>query len=240
MQRRIESQPAYILHTRNFSDSSLIVECLTADYGRVSAVMKGVRANSKSARQRRGSAQPFIPLWISWTGTTELKTITALEPRGALLALQGTVLFSALYVNELLSRLLQAVEEHTDIFILYEWTLKNLLSEPYTDVVLRRFELQLLNYLGFGIDFAVASATEKPIMAECHYTFQPELGFCELDAMVENRAALTSAVYPGADILAIGEGRFNDSSRRAAKRLCRQALQVHLGGKPLKSRELFK
>lgn len=237
MARRVESQPAYILHSRNFRDTSLIIECLTADHGRVSAVLKGVRANSKSAKQRRSSSQPFIALLLSWSGKTELKTITAIEPRGMPIPLQGMQLFSALYVNELLSRLLLSGEPHTAVYTLYQWTLNQLHSAPLIDVVLRRFELQLLEYLGYGIELKHDVSRAEPITSGQVYSYHPEQG---ITLAAASASTSSQAVYSGEDLLAIAAGEFNASARRSAKRLCREALRVHLGSKPLNSRQLFR
>lgn len=232
---RIESQPAYILHTRNYRDSSLIVDFLTPDYGRVSGVVKGVRSNSKTAKQRRSILQPFVSLLISWSGKSELKTMTQFESRSVPIALQGKRLFSGLYVNELLSRLLQADEQRSDIYTLYEWVSNNLLTSPTIDVVLRQFELSLLSELGYGFDLSTDVDSGEAIMATQQYRFYPDRGFVLLDF----GSAAAATVFSGADILAIASGEFTEQARRAAKLLCRQALQPHLGGKPLRSRELF-
>ncbi|ARN75359.1 DNA repair protein RecO [Oceanicoccus sagamiensis] len=232
---RIESQPAYILHTRNYRDSSLIVDFLTPDYGRVSGVVKGVRSNSKSAKQRRSILQPFVSLLISWSGKSELKTITQFESRGVPIALQGKQLFSGLYVNELLSRLLQADEQHSEIYTLYEWVSKSLLDNATIDVVLRHFELSLLSELGYGFDLSADSESGAALKADQQYRFYPDRGF----VLLEPNGPITASVFRGEDILAIASGDFNEPARRAAKLLCRQALQAHLGNKPLRSRELF-
>ena len=232
---RIESQPAYILHTRNYRDSSLIVDFLTPDYGRVSGVVKGVRSNGKSAKQRRSILQPFVSLLISWSGKSELKTITQFESRSVPIALQGKRLFSGLYVNELLSRLLQADEQHSEIYTLYEWVSNSLLDSSTIDVVLRKFELSLLSELGYGFDLSADVDSGKALMADQHYRFYPDRGFVLLDS----GSPVAATIFKGEDILAIASGEFTQQSRRAAKLLCRQALQPHLGSKPLRSRELF-
>ncbi|MEH6556462.1 MAG: DNA repair protein RecO [Oceanicoccus sp.] len=235
---RIESQPAYILHTRNFRDSSLIVDFLTADYGRVSGVVKGVRAATKSAKQRRGLSQPFVPLLISWSGKSDLKTIIQMEPRGASLQLQGTRLFSALYVNELLSRLLQQDDQQTAIYTLYEWVTRRLVSDGQVDVVLRQFELQLMEYLGYGLDFTREAESSDAIISGHDYVYRAGAGFYPADN-IRMETVPGNTVFSGEDLLAISIGKFTDNSRHAAKLICRQALSVHLGRKPLKSRELF-
>lgn len=233
---RIESQPAYILHTRNFRDSSLIVDFLTADYGRVSGVVKGVRATTKNAKQRRGLSQAFVPLLISWSGKSDLKTIIQMEPRGTSLQLQGTRLFSGLYVNELLSRLLQQGDQHTAIYTLYEWVTKRLVSDDRVDVVLRQFELQLMEYLGYGLDFTREAASADAIKPDRHYIYRAGEGFFPVQNMT---TTAVNKVFCGEDLLAISSGAFTDNTRHVAKLICRQALGVHLGEKPLKSRELF-
>ncbi|EAW31518.1 DNA repair protein RecO [marine gamma proteobacterium HTCC2143] len=237
---RIESQPAYILHTRNFRDSSLIVDFLSADYGRVSGVVKGVRATSKSAKQRRGLSQPFVPLLISWSGKSDLKTIIQMEPRGAPLQLQGKRLFSGLYVNELLSRLLQQDDQHTAIYTLYEWIAKCLVGDSEIDIVLRQFELQLMEYLGYGLDFTQEAETDNPIIPDRYYVYRAGEGlFAVPDAELASRGHLVNRTFQGEDLLAIASGAFTDNARHVAKLICRQALRLHLGEKPLKSRELF-
>ncbi|MEE8056292.1 MAG: DNA repair protein RecO [Pseudomonadales bacterium] len=234
---RIESQPAYVLHTRNYRDTSLLVEFLTFGYGRVSAVVKGVRSSGKTAKLRRSLMQPFIPLLISWTGKTDLKTIIQFESCSAPLALVGPRLFSAIYVNELLTRLLQHYDNNPELYSLYQCALQGLLQEELIDVVLRRFELQLLDDLGYGIDLTVELDTERPIEADKFYLFESGQGFCL--ANNTSNAMGNSQLFSGEDLLAIARGDFCPQVRRAAKRLCRQALAVHLGNKPLKSRELF-
>ncbi len=233
---RIESQPAYILHTRNFRDSSLIVDFLTADHGRVSGVVKGVRATTKNAKQRRGLSQAFVPLLISWSGKSDLKTIIQMEPRGASLQLRGTRLFSALYVNELLSRLLHQDDQHTAIYTLYEWVTKHLMSDDQVDVVLRQFELQLMEYLGYGLDFTREAQSAETVIPGRHYIYRAGEGFFPVENV---EAASVNNVFSGEDLLAISNGKFTNNSRHVAKLICRQALRVHLGEKPLKSRELF-
>lgn len=231
---RIDAQPAFILHTRDYRDSSLLVEFITVDYGRVSAVVKGVKATGKVAKLRRSQLQPFIPLLICWTGKTGLKTITRFETRGAPLGLTGPRLFSAIYVNELLNRLVEHYDQQPELYSLYEWVVNALLKEPLVDVVLRKFELSLLESLGYGLNFICDVESGKAIDQSRNYRFIADQGFTE--SLVAGESA---HYFSGDDLLAIYQGHYSESVRRVAKRLCRLALAQHLGHKPLKSRELF-
>lgn len=235
---RVDSQPAYVLHTRNFRDTSLLVEVITADYGRISLVAKGARGSGKAAKHKRALIQPFNPLIISFSGKSELKTLTALEPYTTALSLEGKKLFSAFYVNELLTRLLQPGDEQPEIYTLYEWVLQSM-SQLQNDaddieITLRRFELKLLEYLGYGFDFSADIETGAEILPDTIYRYEVNRGFTVLTDQ-----ELGQVCFSGKEILAIGSGEFDQNNKKAAKRLCRLALKPHLGDKPLKSRELF-
>jgi DNA repair protein RecO (recombination protein O) len=92
-------QPAFILQQRKFRETSLIIDVLTRDFGRISLLAKGVRkAKSKTA----GLLQPFIPLTLSYVGKSELKTLTDVEITQPFIQLQGLAVYCGFYVNELI------------------------------------------------------------------------------------------------------------------------------------------
>ncbi|MDB4470821.1 DNA repair protein RecO [Deltaproteobacteria bacterium] len=234
---RVELQPAFILHTRPYRNTSVLVDFLTPEYGRVTAVARGIRSGAKSARQRRAVFQPFTPLLVGWGGKAELKSLNHFEGEEAAYFLTGKSLFSALYLNELLCRLVRQQEENSQLFALYRLTLKTLQLDQDIDIVLRRFELELLALLGYGIELAVDAETGLAVEVGRDYRFFADRGFCATAPGVTERSARD--LFLGDDLLALSQGDYTPEVRRSAKRLCRQALHFHLGGKPLKSRELF-
>lgn len=231
---RVELQSGYVIHTRPFRDSSLLVDFFCPQYGSVRAVAKGVRGTNKTAKQKRSLIQPFMPLLITWGGRGELKTLYHIEAQPQRYKLQAERLFSALYVNELLSRLLRSEEEQPEIFDLYEQVLAQLSSHQPIDIVLRCFELRLLDLLGYGLNLTHIADTGEPVCAETYYQFYPEVGL-----RLASQPVPSANSFYGADLLAIASGDYQVSARATAKRLCRQALGYYLGSKPLKSRELF-
>src|SRR6185437_10727813 len=113
-------QPAFVLHTRPYRDTSLLLEIFTPDYGRVSTLARGARG----LRSRfKGLLQPFVPLLLSWYGKTELMTLSAAESQGKVLDLTGEKLLCGLYLNELLMRLLHRYDAHPQLYIVYQETL---------------------------------------------------------------------------------------------------------------------
>ncbi len=225
-------QPAFLLHARDFRDTSLLVELLTPESGRIGAVARGVGGQRRSAG-RRALLQPLVPLWIGWSGRGELKTLRQFEARAPMIALHGPALFSALYLNELLCRLLQRDDPHPDLFTDYEVALARLAVDPRVDLPLRHFELRLLESLGYGFSLQV-DAEGEALQAGGWYRFDADSGLRRLPGR-------TADALAGADLLefAAAADDCSDDTRRTLKRLCRQALQPHLGERPLKSRQLF-
>jgi DNA repair protein RecO (recombination protein O) len=231
---RVNLQPAYIIHRRPYRDSSALLEVFTAEYGRISLVARGA-----SRQGRRGSnaalLQPFVPLLVSFSGRLELKTMVAIEPAQGSVALAGDRLFSGMYINELLVRLLHRNDAHPALFASYSGALKALDGEMLLDTVLRRFELALLEELGYRLELDVDSGSGQPIEESRWYRYEPVKGLIACD---DDKDTIDTA-FGGTQLLAMASGEFSGSVRLPAKRLLREALAVHLGEEPLRSRELF-
>lgn len=238
---RIEFQPAYVLHARPYRDTSLLLDLLTPEWGRIGAVAKGVR---RGKSQRRPLLNPFIPTLVSLQGRSSLKTLTAVEANGQGHRLAGAHLYSGLYVNELLVRLLGEQDPNPPLFSDYCWILEALAAASLRpgaspEPLLRQFEWRFLQALGYGISFAEQADSGAPIEPEAHYRFDPEAGFIPVYVSETSRPA--PQLFKGEDLLCCDRADFSrEQTLFAAKRLSRLMLQPLLGGKPLKSRELFR
>lgn len=231
------SQPAYVLHTRAYRNSSAIVDFFTPDYGRISGVVKSVYGSRKANQQLRGLLQSMQCLQIQWLGKRDLKTVISVEARGAPALLAGSRLCCALYVNELLIRLLHAQDAHEALFNAYDVCLKQLQANSEIEGSLRDFELFLLADLGYGIDFTIDSEGAE-IAAERYYRFEPSLGFAPL--VLHNKADAGPRDFSGLQLQTLASQDFTlPATRQTAKRLTRLALKPLLGEKPLQSRKLF-
>lgn len=234
MQERISLQPAFVLHSRPFRESSLLVDLLTPDYGRVGVVARGARAQQS---RYRGHLRPFVPILASWSGRSELGSLNQVEPGGSPLLLEGRSLLAGMYLNELLVRLLHQHDSQPEIFQQYQQTL-NALNEgniQNIEPILRRFEKAFLVALGFGFSWTQATDTLAPIMPTQQYAFDPDLGFCEKLPTFNQQP-----VFSGAHLIAIAANDFeNVDVLRTAKKIMRIAMQLRLGHRVIKSRELF-
>ena len=231
-----KDQPAYILHRRAFRETSAIVEFLTRDYGRVAAVVRGVKG---SARQRM-SIEPFTKVEVAWRGRGQMVTVIGSESVQAT-HLKGDALFAGLYVNELLIRTLEPQEPVDAVFGAYGATLTALATDTDLEPALRLFEKGLLDELGYGLVFDVDIKTGLPIEAGKTYRAVEGEGFHETRNGVSPPASAREEVFTGAEIAAIGNGDFTESrARAAAKLVLRRALRQRLAGKRLNTRELFR
>ncbi len=233
---RVDLQPAYILHARPYRDTSLLLDLFSPDHGRVTAVARGARA-TKGKRQRQ-QFNPFQRLLINWQGKSSFKLITAAEPDKAPVPLQGKALFSGFYLNELLVYLLPEHDLIADLFERYDWTLNQLAQAQSTvaiEPLLREFEFMLLQGLGYGLDFTSDCQSLLPIHPNQFYLCDSQQGFYVAPAESDPRFHLA-----GSQLLAIASGDYREASTcRAAKQLSRQLLRPLLGGRRLKSRDLF-
>ncbi len=218
-------QPAFILHSRPYKESSALTDFLTPQ-GRLRAVLR-------AARGRAGSpARPFVPLELELRGRGELKTVARLESSGIPYWLTGVSLFAALYLNELLIRLLPAEDPHPPLFEHYALTLDALAGGRPLEPLLRAFEWRLLAELGYGFSLD-RDRHGRPVHAGSLYRLLPDAG-------LESVEQLQPGLFRGRELLAMGEADWQfPGALAAAKRLMRQALAPHLGGRPLVSRELF-
>lgn len=245
MRVAIDLQPAYVLHTRDYRDTSLLVDLLTLDHGVLRVVARGVRGQKRS--QKRALLQPLQPLLISASGHGELLTLTQLEAAAMALPIAGSNLFSVMYINEILCRLLPAQESHPQLYRLYQSTLLALLRGAALEAVLRRFEFSLLAELGYAPELTLESNGATPLQPSQWYQFDPLHGFVPTQgAATDNEAAIRSSLFCGGDIQALADvlsGSLDDDFDQAllptAKRLMRQALRPLLGARPLNSRRLF-
>lgn len=219
--------PAYILHSRKYRDSSLIVELFTEKEGRVAGVVRGARTS------KGGIVQPFSQLLVAYRGRGDLKTITKIEEMSVGL-LVGENLFIGLYVNEILFHLLGKFEALPTLFHEYKDLLTKLASDVFQYQSLREFELRLLSELGYGITFNLEAGAGLPIEANAHYRFEANQGFFLSQGSGE-------ATFAGEQLLALSKGDFSfPGANSSAKRIIRTSLNELLGGRVLKSRALFK
>lgn len=221
----------YVLHRRRYRESSLIVELFTLDNGRISVVAKGAlrRKNPFSVR-----LEPLQRLSLMWRGRGELKTLTHADSLGDALSLQGSKLYCAFYLNEIVFRLTARDDPIAELFNVYSETLTALGAVEDPEPVLRRFEYNLLDILGFGLQLDSEPGSGKALEPRHQYCYVVEHG------AVGTRTPLEGCQVSGKALIDFREGMaLGPQEQLEIKRLMRYVLQHYLGRKPLAARDLF-
>jgi DNA repair protein RecO (recombination protein O) len=215
-----------ILHRRPWRETSLWLEVFTLDLGKVALLAKGARR-----RKQSGALQPFQPLWLCWRGKSELGALSAAEVCQPGFPLVGSALYCGLYLNELLCRLLKRYDPHPALYGAYLKTLADLSLGHELEACLRRFEVQLLTEIGYGLILDHEVEYGAKIDPDACYRYDPERGPL-LDAQ---------GWLHGRTLLALRQGHLESPEvRREAKRLLRQLIDYRLEGQKLASRMLFR
>jgi DNA repair protein RecO (recombination protein O) len=232
MINKIQLHTAYVLHTRAYQESSLLVELLTPQ-GRLSVMAKGAK---RPKSMYRGILQPFIPLTFSCSGSRELKTLTYAEVKTHVGLLQNDYLLAGLYVNELLMRLLLKESPCGLLFNAYETVLAALFQQQDLHICLRLFEKNLLKFLGYELNLTHDAQSQEAINPDAQYIYVLDQG----PVQVMDGNNLGNYIFCGKTFLDLAQENLIDAkTRQQVKQLLRQALQVHLGAKPLTSRQLL-
>jgi len=247
---RITQQHAFVLHTRPHSESSLIVELVTENYGRIGVLSKGAR---RPKSRLRGVLQPFQPLVVAWSGKGELPILTSAEQGSELYLLDYKSRVCGFYANELLYKLIQRRDPHPQLFKNYIELMRSLNNAQQRELGLRSFEKRLLSELGYALILDREIDTQELINTELLYQYIPERGPVMYQGQGRQGVGLgagpgvglysddtMSVIVSGMVLHSIERNQYhNDQIMQQAKRFMRQVLSGLLGHKNIYSRDLF-
>ena len=218
---------AFLLHQRPYGNTSIMAEMFTLENGRISVIARGAK---KPKSKFFGVLSPFSKLRITYRGRSELKTLTNVDKEDIFSNSFSKLSYTLLYINELLMKILPHGAPQRELFNLYGKFLKEVKSSKEIDIVLRKFELDLLEMLGYGINFENEVDAGHSIEVNKSYDFIPELGFKESP----------NGIFDGHEIISISKFDFKDINKKKFKALTTMAISYSLDGDDLKSRKIFK
>jgi DNA repair protein RecO (recombination protein O) len=232
----------YVLHSYPYRETSLILQAWTEKHGRLGLVAKGAR---RPKSPQRAVLVPFQPLALDWFGRGELRTLKAAEPTVPATPLAGQALLSAFYLNELLLKLTTRDDPHEGLFAAYDEAITRLRAitregrGASVEPVLRRFELRLMQELGFALELAREAGTHAPIVAERDYLYVVERG--AIPAPAEGETPVNAVRLRGLTLLDLERGRLDDATTAAqAKQLMRLLIHHSLNGQELATRAMVR
>ncbi|MFA7300290.1 MAG: DNA repair protein RecO, partial [Sideroxydans sp.] len=230
--KRIQDEPAFVLHSYPFRETSLILEVFSRQHGRVPLVARGARRPRSALR---GLLMSFQPLALNWFGKHELRTLHSAEWMGGQPQLQGTALLCGFYLNELMLNLMARDDPHERLFDYYQQTLQRLAQEDDHAFTLRCFEKHMLQELGYALTLTTEAKDGAPITPEKCYRYILEHG-----AVAETAEAVQGMPVLGKTLLDMAADDYRDiDTARQSKQLMRMLLDHHLAGKVLHTRELM-
>lgn len=225
-------QPAYVLHTYPYRETSLIVEVFSRDFGRLPLMARGARRPKSAVR---GLLLSFQPLSLSWFGKAELRTLHSAEWQGGQPLLQGTALICGFYLNELLLKLLHRDDPHEQLFLHYQETLQELARRTDYAAVLRRFEMNLLKELGYALTLGHDADSGAAIEPEVPYRYVFERG------PVRQKTGQNGVELRGKTLLDMAADDYGDPvTLQQSKALMRALINHYLGEGTLHTRQILK
>ena len=231
---RYVGEPAFVLHARPWRETSLLVEVLSADHGRIGLVARGVSGPKKHVL--RAALQPLQSIRFDAVQKGELAQLAVAEAVDAAPLLQGDAALAAFYVNELCLRLAPRHVPQPELHAAYAQVRKRLRAGEPLAWTLRRFERDLLEALGVGLVFEV-DGDGGDIDPAARYRLDPEQGPRRL---LGERSGERSATATGRALLALAAGVAPENEDLASLRLpLRAVLLHHLGGRGLKSWDML-
>jgi len=229
---KISYTPCFILHRRNFSETSFILEVFSKEYGRVNIIAKGAK---KSKKYQGINFDLYQKYNISWISRNDLGTLTDIDIVSSKYTFTAEKALSGFYINEIILKLLYKDEPYPELFDMYELTLNRLFSNENEKIILRYFEKILLQSLGYGVSLENDVKTGLSIIPKNEYYYKIDSG-------------------PSSEISSKGEGmkisgktlfELNNETLSHAKNIneAKKLLSMILGkyiNQPLESRRLYK
>lgn len=234
-----ELQDGFVLHSRPYRESSLIIELFTRKDGRIPVIAKGARKN----KVWRGIAAPFTKLKLNFHGKSELKTLNYMEEFSSF-RLGQLSLYSGYYVNELIIKILPVGAGCSELFGVYESTLRKLASsgteKALLEAGLREFEFALLEEMGKGLNFTEESISGNQVLSGQSYLISYDTGIEPYDAKLPAREINSEIITSGRVLLSIASRKWDSCSLATAKKINRCFINQFLGATPLYSRKLIR
>lgn len=157
---------AVILRHSDYGEADRMLTLYTAQLGKTRALVKGAR---KVTSRKAGHLEPFTHVTLQLAKGRDLPLVTQADTVDAYLPLRENLMLTsqASYVLELLDRFTyEDGSENSAIFRLLTDTLARLASGADPWIVIRYYEMRLLDYLGFRPQLFECANCRREILPE--------------------------------------------------------------------------
>ena len=234
---------AFILNRRPFRDNSLLVDLLTQESGRITCV---ARVAKKRGKIMAGTLEPFRLLGINWIGRGDVQTLTLVEEQGRY-RISVSKLCKALYLNEMILKLLPKHAPAHTVFKAYQWAIHQLTLDSQSTLQLMQCELAILEALGYSFRYSTEHQTGSVLLSHYGYRYHPDSGLSvDSNTMSANQSQHQSqtvgVAISGRLLIKLNErstlNTLNESEQYELRYFLNQFVDVLLAGKKLNSRKL--
>ena len=213
----------YILSRRPFRDNSFLVDLLTQQSGRITCV---ARVAKKRGKIMAGTLEPFRLLRIDWIGKGEVQTLTLAEEQGRY-RLPVTELCKALYLNELVLKLVPKHAPANEVYVSYQQALEQITRQSCD---LSVSEMGLLESLGYSFRNVSDLQSCDPLQTTKSYCFSVETGLCEGNQGIPISGKLLIKLNDRSTL--------DTNDRQELRFILNRLIDILLAGKKLNSRKL--
>ncbi len=226
---RVELEPSYILHTRPYRETSMLVYALTEQHGVIHMIAKGAR------KKNSNNFQSFTKMYLSWSGKGDLVSLNKVEHEKSSYTNNFRAQVQCFYIHELIIKLIPERSPAPDLFYLYENTLIGMIKDPMDESILRQFEVQLLGIMGHPLQLESDYVSDEAIVQDARYRYDPDMGPTRVSDCSERWD-----IVSGDLLIQLNEKCFIQENLLQAKKFLRGMIQHYLHGKPVMARRLLK
>ena len=226
---RVELEPSYVLHSRPYRETSMIIYALTKQHGVVHMVSRGAKKKSGN------HLQPFTKMYLSWSGNGDLVSLTKIEHEHSRYTSNFRAQVQCFYLHELILKLIPRQSPEPELFDLYENTLDAMINNPADEYVLRNFEVRLLAIMGHPLQLEYDYISDEAIEAQLIYRYDPDHGPTRVTARQQQWNVLSGDL-----LVHLHDDDLTEKILPEAKVFLRGLVKHYLYGKPLITRELLK
>ncbi len=233
---RIDKEPAFLLHTRPYRESSTLVEAVTLNHGRVGLVHRGGRRMLKRGNPMR----PFCELILSWSGRGDLYTLTKYDVLKFISFKDSRLTLCGLYLNELIMSLTPRLSSSPELYHSYKSTITLINESSHVDLYLRRFEIQLLKAIGYGLQLEYDAESHLAIDPALYYYYDYEQG-----PIARSYSTGSQPLFRGHTLVSLklleetDQQMLDKQTSREAKHLLSGVIDHHLQHKPILTRKIM-
>jgi len=148
----------YVLSVKSHGETSAIINVLTKEKGRHAGIVRGGRS-----RRLRPVLQPGNQVTVNWNARLSehlgVFTVEALDARAAILMQDRSSLAGLNAISALCMQALPEREPHPQLYDVFEILMGQLHDVDIWPALYVRFEMALLQALGYGLDLSKCAAT---------------------------------------------------------------------------------